>query len=232
MAGIFYSYQNEENEYIDTSSYGNYYRPKKKPNDKGKYLVLLILTIVILILLWLGGFLNPGDKELKHMKVMDRVCEEAVKHVTEPEQKIGIYGANIPGRVIYIRLNELMMIGVIESNLKDYRTGELISASTDIKLEVLSTENILCSGFAFPEDDRIIPEVFLIGNKKMTINKGETFIDPGAYATDNRDGNITHKIVRSGTVDVETPGTYHIHYVVKDRAGNLSEKETRIIIVK
>jgi hypothetical protein len=45
-------------------------------------------------------------------------------------------------------------------------------------------------------------------------------VDPGVEAHDVRDGNITSNITVSGTVDVNTTGTYTLTYSVSDAAGN------------
>ena len=71
-------------------------------------------------------------------------------------------------------------------------------------------------------------------NEKKTelINKlNEKYEDPGATASDNKDGNITDKIKMSGKVDTSKPGTYTITYTVEDLSGNKTTV-TRTVIVK
>ncbi len=75
------------------------------------------------------------------------------------------------------------------------------------------------------------PVITLKGGNELTINVDEEFKDPGATATDNKDGDLTDKIVVSGTVDSKTAGTYTITYTVKDSAGN-EASVTRKVIVK
>lgn len=230
--GLLFNKNVKSNGSLDTSNYGNYYRPRPKPNHNAKYSLLFILIIIGILLLRWGEFLKPVDKEELYESLLDRICAAAVNYVENPPFREGIHGAHTPGRVLYIQLYELIRHDYIEGNLKDERTGLPIANSTNIKLEVITEDEIMCSGLAYPEDDRIIPEVFLIGNEVITIPRGTKFIDPGAYATDNRDGNITNKIIRSGNVDINTPGIYYIYYLVKDKAGNLSQKATRKIIVQ
>jgi hypothetical protein len=43
--------------------------------------------------------------------------------------------------------------------------------------------------------------ITLNGSASMSIVQGSTFTDPGATATDDRDGNITSKIVVTGSVN-------------------------------
>lgn len=80
------------------------------------------------------------------------------------------------------------------------------------------------------EDDTIKPIVNIIGKNPDTINVGESFIDSGAVATDNNDGNLTSKIITVNNVDTTLPGSYTISYTVSDEAGNMSS-DTRIVLV-
>jgi hypothetical protein len=68
--------------------------------------------------------------------------------------------------------------------------------------------------------DQTAPVITLNGNSTMTIAKGGTWTDPGATATDNVDGNLTSSIVKTGTVNTNTVGSYTITYTVTDAAGN------------
>jgi prepilin-type N-terminal cleavage/methylation domain-containing protein len=69
-------------------------------------------------------------------------------------------------------------------------------------------------------NDVISPVITLLGSNSININMGEVYIDAGATATDNRDGDITNKIVVSGTVNPSIPGIYTITYTVTDMANN------------
>ena len=70
--------------------------------------------------------------------------------------------------------------------------------------------------------DTIKPVITLKGNSNVTLYLNNTYSDEGASATDNYDGDITDKIVISGTVDNKKVGKYEITYTVKDTAGNES----------
>lgn len=61
----------------------------------------------------------------------------------------------------------------------------------------------------------------ITGADDVTVAKGVAF-DPleDVKATDDRDGDLTAKIVVSGSVDVNTHGVYRIVYTVSDTAGN------------
>lgn len=56
----------------------------------------------------------------------------------------------------------------------------------------------------------------------IVVPVGGSFVDPGASAGDNIDGNISRQIIRSGAVDTTTVGKYILTYTITDRAGNTS----------
>ena len=56
------------------------------------------------------------------------------------------------------------------------------------------------------------------------------FVDPGYEAHDARDGNLTANVTVTGTVDVNSTGTYVLTYSVADAAGNTDSK-TRTVTV-
>ncbi|MCX6786510.1 MAG: DUF5011 domain-containing protein [Candidatus Kaiserbacteria bacterium] len=68
--------------------------------------------------------------------------------------------------------------------------------------------------------DTTPPVVTLIGEAAIQINVGGTFTDPGATATDPVDGDVTSKIVVTGSVNTATPGLYTLTYSASNAAGN------------
>ena len=74
------------------------------------------------------------------------------------------------------------------------------------------------------------PEITLKGNAEITIKAGTPFTDPGATATDNRDGDVTAQLTTEGCVDVYRAGDYTITYRVADSFGNEAEAK-RIVHV-
>ena len=74
------------------------------------------------------------------------------------------------------------------------------------------------------------PVLTLIGAKTRTIAKGSKYAETGYDAIDQRDGNITDKVVVEGSVDTSKAGTYKLTYTVTNSQGK-SAKEERTIIV-
>ncbi len=78
-------------------------------------------------------------------------------------------------------------------------------------------------------EDKTAPKITLISEKRV-IYQGEDFKD-NFQATDNCDGNITNKVIKKGTVNVNEIGTYKITYEVTDQSQNKTTKE-QIVEVK
>jgi hypothetical protein len=65
----------------------------------------------------------------------------------------------------------------------------------------------------------------------VTVECHSVFNDPGATASDSCAGDLTGSIVKTGAVDVNTPGTYTLHYNVKDPSNNAAVEVTRTVNV-
>ncbi|NLD98417.1 MAG: DUF5011 domain-containing protein [Fibrobacter sp.] len=74
------------------------------------------------------------------------------------------------------------------------------------------------------------PEITLIGRDTLRLSLNDIFIDPGATAMDNVDGDVSSEIIVSGTVKTSESGTYTVKYSVTDKFNNLSIR-TRTVIV-
>lgn len=79
------------------------------------------------------------------------------------------------------------------------------------------------------EEDGGAPVITLNGNKNMTAYKGTPFVDPGATAIDDKDGDISSKIVVTGTVK-DSLGNYTLNYSATDLAGNFSSKNRYVFV--
>ena len=83
----------------------------------------------------------------------------------------------------------------------------------------------------FPDEPDIHqPVITLIGDSIVAVTKGGSVdLGEGATALDDIDGNLTSKIVVSGTYDVNTAGTYELKYDVEDSSGKKADTVTRTI---
>ncbi len=81
--------------------------------------------------------------------------------------------------------------------------------------------------------DTLAPVITLLGNNPDTVEVGSgAYTDAGATASDNKDGNISSKIVVTGTVTTTAVGSYTLSYNVRDLAGNDAIEVTRTVVVK
>lgn len=71
--------------------------------------------------------------------------------------------------------------------------------------------------------DMTAPEIVVNGATSMSLSAGSSFVDPGATATDNEDGDITSSIRVEGTVNPYRSGEYTIRYIATDAAGNVAD---------
>jgi hypothetical protein len=81
--------------------------------------------------------------------------------------------------------------------------------------------------------DTIAPVITLKGNNPDTVSLSATvqYADSGATAMDNKEGDITSKIVVTGSVNRATAGTYTLLYKVSDLFGNM-DSTLRIVVVR
>lgn len=79
--------------------------------------------------------------------------------------------------------------------------------------------------------DPVPPELKLYGNAIVYLNCGVTYKEPGYSAADNIEGDITDKVVVSGSVDCYSPGNYTITYSVADEYEN-NATATRTVVVR
>ncbi|MCR4276445.1 MAG: DUF5011 domain-containing protein [Candidatus Parcubacteria bacterium] len=78
--------------------------------------------------------------------------------------------------------------------------------------------------------DTTAPVVTLNGSATMSLTVGDTFTDAGATATDNVDGDLTSKIVKTGSVDTATAGSYTLTYSATDAAGNTGSASLTVTV--
>ena len=76
------------------------------------------------------------------------------------------------------------------------------------------------------------PIITILGQANVTFFQGTPYTDAGATATDDIDGNLTSSIVTSGTVNVNSIGTYTITYSVSNSAGNTGAASRKVNIIE
>ncbi len=78
--------------------------------------------------------------------------------------------------------------------------------------------------------DRIAPDLQLVGEATIKIAAGEEYLDPGATAIDDIDGDISDKIEITGSINSAVVGTQTITYSVADKAHNSAIIKRTVIV--
>ncbi len=78
--------------------------------------------------------------------------------------------------------------------------------------------------------DVTAPIIRLNGDANITLTKGQAYIELGATAVDDVDGNVSVSI--SGSVDTATVGVYTITYMAVDSANNSTSKSRIVNVVE
>lgn len=79
--------------------------------------------------------------------------------------------------------------------------------------------------------DTTPPTIKLNGEEKIYVSTGKPWVDPGATAYDEEEGDISDRILVIGKVNYKKPNTYIIKYHVQDKEGNIASV-ARTVIVK
>jgi hypothetical protein len=118
--------------------------------------------------------------------------------------------------------------GLLEIKISPANTG----SNSDVQLSWIM---IAASG----DSDTVKPVITLAGEALVQLEQGAVYTDAGATAQDDRDGDITSRIVTAykwnGTpvagVSTVTEAVYTVHYNVSDLAGNTADEVTRSVVV-
>lgn len=226
-----------ENSNYSTSNYSDtsYEEKEKKDNKwlKILLLVLIILIIIILLLKFCGNSNSSSKRDEEYAQLTNRICDAAKEYImadTTTSVKAG------ESRIV--KFQALADKNLIETQIKNpYYNGGLFKKSTESKYYSLNNSvriTMNADGTYYCElvdnsKDVTAPELRLNGDAEITMAVGTEFVDPGYTATDDYDGDVTNKVVISGTVNNAKAGTYELTYTVSDTAGNTTSKKRTVI---
>ncbi len=88
------------------------------------------------------------------------------------------------------------------------------------------------AGGYYPRLDLTRPVIELLGNNPDTMNQNSVYVDAGATAMDDLDGDISDQIEIEYNVNNSYPGSYYIYYSVEDSFGNISLPVRRNVVVQ
>ncbi len=94
-----------------------------------------------------------------------------------------------------------------------------------------SSGNEASGEFVVTVSDVTAPVITLTGDNPQSIAEGSPYVELGATASDNVDGDLSAEIVIDASgVDTNTPGTYTVSYTSTDSFGNSSTVERTVIV--
>lgn len=80
-------------------------------------------------------------------------------------------------------------------------------------------------------NDSTKPVITILGDNPLDLNVGDEYVEVGATALDEVDGDLTEEILMTGEVDVSVESQYIITYSVEDRSGNKTAKERVVNVI-
>ncbi|NCC55153.1 MAG: DUF5011 domain-containing protein, partial [Erysipelotrichia bacterium] len=185
-------------------------------SKKCKMIVYLIISSIIFALLALivylvihfgviqANFILKGDKEVSI--ALNETYEEK-------------------GYDVYYHFKSYKDEVVITSNVDETNIGEykITYKVPRLNKQVTRTIHVV---------DKIKPLIKLNGNQEVFTFVNNEYIDEGASAIDNNDGDLTAAIKVKNLVDIKKEGTYEIIYSLKDSSGNEAIKKRKVIVSK
>lgn len=230
---------------IINSLYSNENNEKKKFKITRGMIILigmLLIFIIIIIIIILSMF---GKKSEKYTiddfhRLEERMVQEAPIYISQKNTDLTRIelrdmlttngGAINPDKVkaANICIGYVIIEDTESVSYKAYIKCKNLYTTTGY----VSNDDKTTSKTTNKKEDKTKPDIILIGEKEITINKGENFKEPGVKAIDNIDGDITSMIKVTGSVDIYKVGTYILTYSVVDKAGNKNSKTRKIIVVE
>ncbi len=104
-------------------------------------------------------------------------------------------------------------------------TYNVSDAAGNAAVQVTRTVNVVAVA------DTTKPVINLTGSSSLIVEVGIPYVDAGATASDNIDGDITANIVTANPVNTAVVAIYSVTYNVTDAAGNLATQVTRTVSV-
>jgi len=137
--------------------------------------------------------------------------------------------SSVPVTYQWYDYNESPMLDQTNATLTITNAGGAIWAPTQFSFRILRDRRQRSA--VLTVSDTIVPVLTLLGAEGIEIECHTSFTDPGATAVDSCAGDLTSAIVVTGALNVNSPGTYTLHYNVSDPSGNSATEVTRTVVV-
>lgn len=116
-----------------------------------------------------------------------------------------------------------------DGNITPKVTKELINDTIQYRVvDSSGNESIATRNFVYKDNES--PQISLVGNSKIYIEAGSSYIDAGYNVSDNCDAFIESKVKTISNVDTSKAGSYTIKYSVTDNNGNIAAIKREVIV--
>lgn len=102
---------------------------------------------------------------------------------------------------------------------------------TRLILSIIPIAMLMVTACNKDDKDTNPPKITLLGLNPTIAGQGLDYVDAGATAYDDEDGNISDKIIVDNEVNTADTGTYYVRYNVQDDAGNNAKESIRTVNV-
>ncbi len=193
-----------------------------------KIISLVVAVIIVLFLLW--DYLLYPIQEFKHN---EKLLSEAGKRYFE------INSRNLSkeeGRVSTVSLEVLIKQKYLDELKIKKSYCDIKNSNVKMKIEggASTYYTHLQCGSRHSNVDYTGPVITLNGTKKMTINKGDTYTEPGVLSVkDKTDGEIKKdEVIIKGSVNTKKVGTYKVTYTVSDSLDNKTVVTRKVEVIE
>jgi len=156
--------------------------------------------------------INVVDKEAPVIKLNGEI-ESVVCPLKQYEEKgyevVDNYDSNLNEKVV-IKTNENSITYSVSDS-----SGNVGIAHRKIKYEDIES-----------------PTINLVGSTNMNIYVGSSYNEPGYTALDNCDGDISSKVIVSGSVNTNNIGSYDLIYSVTDNSGKTTSVIRKVNVIE
>lgn len=205
--------------------------------DIKRLVAIIIMSVLVLSLGLIYIFNREESPEKKYLKLEQQYCDLAVS-LCEKYSDAANVDLNKKGSHKNLTFASISGLALLEAQTlplhvvnplkSDKNNTVYFSDTTRIRVLVSENNKVKCEGFV---DVGNYPKINLIGGKKITISKGESYRELGYSATDEEDGDLTSKVIKNGIVNPNIADEYTLLYFVSDSDGN-TVSEVRTVVVK
>lgn len=113
-------------------------------------------------------------------------------------------------------------------------TAAYTTSSTCANVMVTASTTASCVITFDDKPDTVAPVITLLGTNPQTMTVGQAYVEQGATAADDLDGQLPSSsiVINKSGVNTKAAGTYYVTYTAKDRTGNISTVRRTVNVVK